>query len=101
MDDSNNRYNFLKRKDDGKNKFLFYIEGGGWCGQETFSENFIESCLERANTSLGTKVGFFNSIIISRLIRLLSRKKYNPNFYNWSKIFVRYCDGTSFISDRI
>ena len=40
-------------------------------------------------------------MVNTRLIRLLSSKeKYNPNFYNWNKIFVRYCDGSSFISDR-
>ena len=40
-------------------------------------------------------------MVISRLVRLLSSKeKYNPNFYNWNKVFVRYCDGSSFISDR-
>ena len=101
LDGSNYRFNFIKGKDEGKNKFLLYFEGGGWCGQETLGDNFIESCFERANTSLGSKIGFFNSLIISRFIRLFSSKeKYNPNFYNWNKIFVRYCDGASFISDR-
>ena len=101
LDGSNYRFNFIPGKNEGQNKFFFYFEGGGWCGQETLGENFIQSCYERAKTSLGSKIGFFGSIIISRLIRLLSSKeKYNPNFYNWNKIFVRYCDGSSFISDR-
>ena len=65
-------------------------------------DNFVESCFERAKSSLGSNIGFFGSLVISRLIRLLSSKeKYNPNFYNWNKIFVRYCDGSSFMSDRI
>ena len=102
LDGSNYRFNFIKGKDEGKNKFLLYFEGGGWCGQETLGDNFVESCFERAKTSLGSKIGFFGSLVISRLIRLLSSKeKYNPNFYNWNKIFVRYCDGSSFISDRV
>ena len=101
LDGSNYRFNFIEGKGEGKNKFFFYLEGGGWCGQETLGDNFIESCFERANTSLGSKIGFFSSLVISRLVRLLSSKeKYNPNFYNWNKIFVRYCDGSSFISDR-
>ena len=101
LDGSNYRFNFIQGKGEGKNKFFFYLEGGGWCGQETLGDNFIESCFERANTSLGSKIGFFSSLVISRLVRLLSSKeKYNPNFYNWNKIFVRYCDGSSFISDR-
>ena len=102
LDGSNYRFNFLEGKGDGKKKFFFYLEGGGWCGQETLGDNFIKSCFERANSSLGSKIGFFGSLVISRLVRLLSSKeKYNPNFYNWNKIFVRYCDGSSFISDRI
>ena len=102
LDGSNYRFNFIQGKGEGKNKFLFYLEGGGWCGQETLGDNFVESCFERANSSLGSKIGFFGSLVISRLIRLLSSKeKYNPNFYNWNKIFVRYCDGSSFISDRV
>ena len=102
LDGSNYRFNFLEGKGEGKKKFFFYLEGGGWCGQETLGDNFIKSCFERANSSLGSKIGFFGSLVISRLVRLLSSKeKYNPNFYNWNKIFVRYCDGSSFISDRI
>ena len=101
LDGSNYRFNFIPGKNDGKNKFFLYFEGGGWCGQETFGENFIESCFERAKTSMGTQIGYLSSIIISRLQRLISnKKKYNPNFYNWNKIFVRYCDGSSFISDK-
>ena len=101
LDGSNYRFNFIQGEKEGQNKFLFYFEGGGWCGQETLGENFIESCSERAKSSLGSKIGLFSSLVISRLIRLLSSKeKYNPNFYNWNKIFVRYCDGSSFISDR-
>ena len=102
LDGSNYRFNFVQGKGEGKNKFLFYLEGGGWCGQETLGDNFVESCFERAKSSLGSSIGFFGSLVISRLIRLLSSKeKYNPNFYNWNKIFVRYCDGSSFMSDRI
>ena len=102
LDGSNYRFNFVQGKGEGKNGFLFYLEGGGWCGQETLGDNFVESCFERAKSSLGSNIGFFGSLVISRLIRLLSSKeKYNPNFYNWNKIFVRYCDGSSFMSDRI
>ena len=102
LDGSNYRFNFIQGKGEGKNKFFFYFEGGGWCGQETLGDNFIESCFERANTSLGSKIGYLSSLVISRFVRLLSSKeKYNPNFYNWNKIFVRYCDGASFFTDRI
>jgi len=101
LDGSNYRFNFIQGEGEGKNKFFLYLEGGGWCGQETLGDNFVQSCYERSKTSLGSKIGFINSLVISRLVRLLSSKeKYNPNFYNWNKAFVRYCDGSSFISDR-
>ena len=101
LDGSNYRFNFIQGKGEGKNKFFLYFEGGGWCGQETLGDNLVQSCFERASTSLGSKIGFISSLVISRLVRLLSSKeKYNPNFYNWNKVFVRYCDGSSFISDR-
>jgi len=101
LDGSNYRFNFIQGQGDGKNKFFLYLEGGGWCGQETLGDNFVQSCYERSKTSLGSKIGFINSLVISRLVRLLSSKeKYNPNFYNWNKVFVRYCDGSSFFSDR-
>ena len=101
LDGSNYRFNFIQGHGDGKNKFFLYLEGGGWCGQETLGDNFVQSCYERSKTSLGSKIGFINSLVISRLVRLLSSKeKYNPNFYNWNKVFVRYCDGSSFFSDR-
>jgi hypothetical protein len=35
LDGSNYRFNFIPCKNDGKNKFFLYFEGGGWCGQET------------------------------------------------------------------
>jgi len=101
LDGSNYRFNFIQGEGEGKNKFFLYLEGGGWCGQETLGDNFVQSCYERSKTSLGSKIGFINSLVISRLVRLLSSKeKYNPNFYNWNKVFVRYCDGSSFFSDR-
>ncbi|KAJ0491053.1 putative pectinacetylesterase/NOTUM [Helianthus annuus] len=28
-----------------------------------------------------------------------NKPKYNPDFYNWNRIKVRYCDGASFIGD--
>ena len=102
LDGSNYRFNFIQGKGEGKNKFFIYFEGGGCCGQDTLGDDIIESCFKRANSSSGSKIGYFSSLIISRFIRLLSSKeKYNPNFYNWNKIFVRYCDGAIFLSDRV
>ena len=82
LDGSNYRFNFIQGKGEGKNKFFLYLEGGGWCGQETLGDNFVQSCFQRASTSLGSKIGFLNSLVISRLVRLLSSKeKYNQYLF--------------------
>ncbi|BBG98299.1 Pectinacetylesterase family protein [Prunus dulcis] len=66
--------------------------GGGWC-------NDIESCLERAKSRRGstrymTKWEVFSGI--------LSNNAYlNPDFYNWNRVKLRYCDGASFAGDAV
>ncbi|KAJ6761378.1 NOTUM-RELATED [Salix purpurea] len=64
--------------------------GGGWC-------NDIQSCLERAQTRRGStlymnKLEDFNGI-------LSNNASLNPDFYNWNRVKLRYCDGGSFSGD--
>ncbi|KAJ4833160.1 hypothetical protein Tsubulata_049965 [Turnera subulata] len=82
-----------------KNAVLKYISpaakygldaGGGWC-------NDIESCRERAQTRRGStrymsKLETFSGI-------LSNNASLNPDFYNWNRVKLRYCDGGSFIGD--
>lgn len=74
----------------GAHNWLLLFEGGGWC-------NDIQSCLERSKTSrgstrlMGKKVGF--SGIMSNNASL------NPDFYNWNRVRLSYCDGASFAGD--
>ncbi|XP_056159016.1 pectin acetylesterase 9 isoform X3 [Syzygium oleosum] len=74
----------------GANNWLLQFEGGGWC-------NDIPSCLERANTRRGstrymTKLEVFSGI-------LSNNASLNPDFYNWNRVKLRYCDGASFAGD--
>ncbi|KAL5744624.1 hypothetical protein ACOSQ2_027740 [Xanthoceras sorbifolium] len=71
----------------GARNWLLQFEGGGWC-------NDIPSCLDRANsrrgsTRLMTKWEVFSGI-------LSNNASLNPDFYNWNRVKLRYCDGASF-----
>ncbi|XP_074282197.1 pectin acetylesterase 9 [Silene latifolia] len=74
----------------GARNWLLQFEGGGWC-------NDVESCLERAITRRGstrymTKFEVFSGI-------LSNNHSLNPDFYNWNRVKLRYCDGASFAGD--
>ncbi|XP_041005815.1 pectin acetylesterase 9 [Juglans microcarpa x Juglans regia] len=74
----------------GTNNWLLQFEGGGWC-------NDLASCFERANTRRGstrlmTKFEVFSGI-------LSNNASFNPDFYNWNRVKLRYCDGASFAGD--
>ncbi|KAJ6867846.1 hypothetical protein NC651_033010 [Populus alba x Populus x berolinensis] len=71
-------------------KLTMVAVGGGWC-------NDIQSCLERAQTRRGStlymnKLEDFNGI-------LSNNASLNPDFYNWNRVKLRYCDGGSFSGD--
>ncbi|CAL0316002.1 unnamed protein product [Lupinus luteus] len=66
--------------------------GGGWC-------NDLASCLERAKTRRGStplknKLEPFNGI-------LSNDPSLNPDFHNWNRVKLRYCDGASFTGDAV
>ncbi|XP_024029199.1 pectin acetylesterase 9 [Morus notabilis] len=76
----------------GAKNWLLQFEGGGWC-------NDVESCLDRAETRRGstrymTKLEVFSGI-------LSNNASLNPDFYNWNRVKLRYCDGASFAGDAI
>ena len=90
LDGSPPAYHFDKGSGAGINNWLVLFEGGSWC-------NNVSVCLERRDTRLGssklmTKVASFSGI-------LSNKQKYSPDFYNWNRIKVRYCDGASFTGD--
>ncbi|KAK4283075.1 hypothetical protein QN277_000070 [Acacia crassicarpa] len=76
----------------GANNWLLQFEGGGWC-------NDVETCAERAQTRRGstrymTKLEVFSGI-------LSNNASFNPDFYNWNRVKIRYCDGGSFTGDAL
>ncbi|XP_021898764.1 pectin acetylesterase 8 isoform X2 [Carica papaya] len=74
----------------GIKSWLIQLEGGGWC-------NNITTCLGRKNTRLGSSKQMAKQIPFSGI--LSNRREFNPDFYNWNRVKVRYCDGSSFTGD--
>ncbi|KAG5099645.1 hypothetical protein AAZX31_16G098000 [Glycine max] len=89
LDGSPPAYHFDKGFGEGINSWIVHIEGGGWC-------NNIESCLDRKDTRLGSSKQM-EDIYFSGI--LSNEQQFNPDFYNWNRVKVRYCDGSSFTGD--
>ncbi|XP_066339863.1 pectin acetylesterase 9-like isoform X2 [Miscanthus floridulus] len=92
LDGSPPAYHLHRGSGAGARNWLLQFEGGGWC-------NDVRSCAERARTRRGStrlmaKVEFFSGI-------LSNRAAMNPDFYNWNRVKLRYCDGGSFMGDSI
>ncbi|OIV91437.1 hypothetical protein TanjilG_02055 [Lupinus angustifolius] len=76
----------------GINNWLLQFEGGGWC-------NDLASCLVRAQTRRGS-TRFMNKWETFSGI-LSNDSSLNPDFYNWNRVKLRYCDGASFTGDTV
>ncbi|XP_022853057.1 pectin acetylesterase 8-like isoform X2 [Olea europaea var. sylvestris] len=74
----------------GINNWLVHIEGGGWC-------NSVPSCLVRKNSKQGSSKDMAKQLNFSGI--LSSESQFNPDFHNWNRIKIRYCDGASFTGD--
>ncbi|KAI3439734.1 Pectin acetylesterase [Psidium guajava] len=90
LDGSPPAYHFDKGSGTGIHNWLVHIEGGGWC-------NNVTTCLGRKNTRLGSSKQMAKEIAFSGI--LSNKHRFNPDFYNWNRIKVRYCDGASFTGD--
>ncbi|KAL3843591.1 hypothetical protein ACJIZ3_000994 [Penstemon smallii] len=74
----------------GANSWLIQLEGGGWC-------NNIRSCVYRKKTHRGSSTYFEKQIPFTGI--LSNKAEENPDFYNWNRVKIRYCDGASFAGD--
>ncbi|KAL6556500.1 Pectin acetylesterase 8 [Orobanche gracilis] len=90
LDGSPPAYHFDKGFGTGIDSWLVHIEGGGWC-------NNVTTCLDRKNTRLGSSEQMVKQLAFSGI--LSNRKQFNPDFYNWNRVKVGYCDGASFTGD--
>ncbi|KAH1266691.1 Pectin acetylesterase 8 [Glycine max] len=90
LDGSPPAYHFDKGFGSGINNWLVAFEGGGWC-------NNVTTCLARKTNRLGSSKQMAKQIAFSGILN--NRAMFNPDFYNWNRIKVRYCDGSSFTGD--
>ncbi|WJX88236.1 [Wnt protein] O-palmitoleoyl-L-serine hydrolase [Trifolium repens] len=90
LDGSPPAYHFDKGFEDGIDNWIVHFEGGAWCNNAT-------TCLERTNTNRGSSKKMETTLIFSGFFS--NNKTFNPDFYNWNRIQVRYCDGSSFTGD--
>ncbi|KAL7159706.1 hypothetical protein ABFS83_01G045700 [Erythranthe nasuta] len=74
----------------GVNNWLVQIEGGGWC-------NNVTTCLARKSNRLGSSKQMIKQLAFSAI--LSNKPQFNPDFYNWNRVKIRYCDGSSFTGD--
>lgn len=74
----------------GANSWLIHLEGGGWC-------NTIRNCVYRKNTRRGSSKYMESQIPFTGI--LSNKPEENPDFFNWNRVKLRYCDGASFSGD--
>ncbi|XP_020184483.1 pectin acetylesterase 9 isoform X2 [Aegilops tauschii subsp. strangulata] len=90
LDGSPPAYHLHRGSGAGARGWLLQFEGGGWC-------NDAPSCAARAGTRRGStrlmsKLEVFSGVLSNDPAR-------NPDFYNWNRVKLRYCDGGSFAGD--
>ncbi|XP_020208986.1 pectin acetylesterase 8 isoform X2 [Cajanus cajan] len=90
LDGSPPAYHLDKGFGEGINNWIVHIEGGGWC-------NDVTSCLYRKDSRLGSSKQMVEELGFSGI--LSNEQQFNPDFYNWNRVKVRYCDGSSFTGD--
>ncbi|XP_027352131.1 pectin acetylesterase 3-like isoform X1 [Abrus precatorius] len=74
----------------GANSWLIQLEGGGWC-------NTIRNCVFRKTTRRGSSKYMEKQLPFTGI--LSNKAEENPDFFNWNRVKVRYCDGASFSGD--
>ncbi|CAN1293036.1 Pectin acetylesterase 6, partial [Linum perenne] len=83
-------YHFQRGSGLGSNSWLIHSQGGGWC-------NSIRTCLYRRNSRHGSSKYMEKFIPFTGI--LSDQAELNPDFYNWNRIKLLYCDGASFTGD--
>ncbi|XP_040380051.1 pectin acetylesterase 5-like [Oryza brachyantha] len=90
LDGSPSGYHLQRGSGTGSRSWLLHLEGGGWCRN-------LRSCASRQKSVLGSSRYMEHQI---EFAGILSNDRFqNPDFYNWNRVKIRYCDGASFSGD--
>ncbi|KAL6619670.1 hypothetical protein ACP70R_034809 [Stipagrostis hirtigluma subsp. patula] len=87
LDGSAPGYHLQRGSGSGSESWLIHLEGGGWCRN-------LKSCASRQKSMLGSSRYMEHQVEFAGI--LSDDKSQNPDFYNWNKVKIRYCDGASF-----
>ncbi|XP_072975535.1 pectin acetylesterase 12-like isoform X1 [Typha angustifolia] len=90
MDGSLPGYHLHRGYGSGANSWLVQLEGGGWC-------NDMSTCIYRKTSRRGSSNYMEKQLQFSGI--LSDKPQENPDFYNWNRVKVRYCDGASFTGE--
>lgn len=74
----------------GANSWIVQLEGGGWC-------NDHRNCVYRKRTHRGSSNYMERQIPFTGI--LSNKPEENPDFFNWNRVKIRYCDGASFAGE--
>ncbi|XP_070666242.1 pectin acetylesterase 12-like isoform X2 [Malus domestica] len=74
----------------GVNSWLIDLQGGAWC-------NDTKSCSNRKFSAYGSSAHMEKERAFSGI--LSNKSEENPEFFNWNRVELRYCDGASFSGD--
>eukprot|EP01084_Bolivina_argentea_P258666 436173_1 len=87
LDGSPGNYYFAQNSQ--TTKYVLFFQGGGECFNEA-------GCWSRRNGTLGSTKSDPLTMDMNEIGFLGNDSKTSPLFYNWNKIFMRYCDGASY-----
>ncbi|KAF8051619.1 hypothetical protein N665_1690s0001 [Sinapis alba] len=90
LDGSLPGYHFHPGSGSGAKNWLVQLEEGQWCGT-------IKTCVNMKSTRHGSSKYMEKQLPFTGI--LSNKATENPDFYNWNRVKVRYCDGGSFIGD--
>ncbi|KAL1551668.1 [Wnt protein] O-palmitoleoyl-L-serine hydrolase [Salvia divinorum] len=90
LDGTPGAYYYYPGFDDGVNNWIFYLPGGAWC--DTKEECIYRSKYQSSGSNKETPPKGFWPL-------MRPNKTLNPDFYNWNAVWIRYCDGASFMAD--
>ncbi|XP_068659800.1 pectin acetylesterase 12-like isoform X2 [Aristolochia californica] len=76
----------------GSNSWVIHLEGGGWC-------NNVRTCVYRKKSGRGSSNYMTKEIAFTGI--LSNKAEENPDFFNWNRVKVRYCDGASFSGEGV
>ena len=95
LDGSKPAYYYRPGHGEGKDKWIVFFEGGGWCYD-------LEQCYLRSKTVLGSSKDYTPTLDNEVLkFYLSSSEQTNPLMFNWNTVLVKYCDGSSYAGDAI